>query len=146
MNAAMANRASHMRGFTLIEIMVVVIIIGLLVGIVAPNIIAQLGRAEVARARTDIDQISNSIDMFRMDFFRYPTQEEGLEILLGGGEIDGRPVMKYLESEPVDPWRRPYQYSNPSEHGDRYDIFTLGADGEEGGENEDADLGTWNYK
>ena len=134
------------RGFTLIEIMVVVVIIGLLVGIVAPGIMGQLGRAEVERARTDIESISTSLNMFRMDFFRYPTQEEGLEILLGGGEIDGRQVTRYLESEPVDPWRRPYFYSNPSEHGDRFDVYTLGADGEEGGDDENADLGTWNYK
>lgn len=135
--------AQQMRGFTLIEIMVVVVIIGLLVGIVAPNIIGQLNRAEINRARTDLDQIKSSLQLFRIDFFRYPSEQEGLEILLGGGEIDGRPVMKYLDSEPIDPWQRPYYYANPSDHGDEFDIFTLGADGEEGGEGVNADIGTW---
>ena len=146
MNAANAKRAAHLRGFTLIEIMVVVVIIGLLVGIVAPNIIGQLGRAEIQRARSDIDRISTSLDLFRLDHFRYPTADEGLEILLGGEEIDGRPVMKYLDSEPIDPWQRPYLYRNPSQYGDDYDLYTLGADGQEGGEGENADIGTWNYK
>ena len=134
------------RGFTLLEIMVVVVIIGLLVGIVAPNIMGQLSRAEVGRARADLDRISTALDLFRIDHFRYPTQDEGLEILLGDEQINDRPVAKLLDAVPMDPWQRPYYYEFPSSHGDDYDVYTLGADGTEGGEGANADIGTWNLR
>jgi general secretion pathway protein G len=144
MNERQTNRRSHAAGFTLIEIMVVVVIIGLLVGIVAPNVIGQLGRAEVERARADIDRISTALDLFRIDHFRYPTQDEGLEILLGNAQVDDRPVARFLNSIPTDPWQRPYLYDNPSSRGRDYDVYTLGADGQEGGEGANADIGSWN--
>ena len=144
MNARQTIRRRGIEGFTLIEIMVVVVIIGLLVGIVAPNVIGQLGRAEVERARADLDRISTALDLFRIDHFRYPTEDEGLEILLGNAQIDNRPVARFLDSVPTDPWQRPYLYDNPSTHGRDYDVYTLGADGEEGGDGVNADIGTWN--
>jgi general secretion pathway protein G len=144
MNARQTIRRRGIEGFTLIEIMVVVVIIGLLVGIVAPNVIGQLGRAEVERARADLDRISTALDLFRIDHFRYPTEDEGLEILLGNAQIDNRPVARLLDSVPTDPWQRPYLYDNPSTHGRDYDVYTLGADGEEGGDGVNADIGTWN--
>ncbi|HEY5667520.1 MAG TPA: type II secretion system major pseudopilin GspG [Gammaproteobacteria bacterium] len=144
MNERQTNRRSHAAGFTLIEIMVVVVIIGLLVGIVAPNVIGQLGRAEVERARADIDRISTALDLFRIDHFRYPTEDEGLEILLGNAQVDDRPVARFLNSIPTDPWQRTYLYDNPSTHGRDYDVYTLGADGQEGGEGANADIGSWN--
>ena len=144
MNARQTHRRRGSAGFTLIEIMVVVVIIGLLVGIVAPNVIGQLGRAEVERARADIDRISTALDLFRIDHFRYPTEDEGLEILLGNAEINDRPVARFLDSVPTDPWQRPYFYENPSTHGRDYDVYTLGADGQEGGDGVNADIGNWN--
>lgn len=141
------NRPSRMRGFTLIEIMVVVVIIGLLVGILAPNVMERLGRAEIQAAEADINTISTALDFFRMDHFRYPTQDEGLEILRGDAEIDGRPVAEHLQKDAVDPWGRPYIYEYPSSHGDgEYDVYTLGADGEEGGTGINADIGSWDIR
>ena len=145
MKATQTNRRQSAAGFTLIEIMVVVVIIGLLVGIVAPNVIGQLGRAEINRARADIDRISTALDLFRIDHYRYPSNDEGLEILLGNAQINDRPVERFLDSVPVDPWQRPYLYENPSSHGDDFDVYTLGADGEEGGDGVNADIGTWNH-
>ncbi|MGD8341564.1 MAG: type II secretion system major pseudopilin GspG, partial [Gammaproteobacteria bacterium] len=105
MNGRQTNCRQGVAGFTLIEIMVVVVIIGLLVGIVAPNVIGQLGRAEVERARADLDRISTALDLFRIDHFRYPTEDEGLEVLLGNSQINDRPVARFLDTIPIDPWQ-----------------------------------------
>jgi general secretion pathway protein G len=136
----------RMRGFTLIEIMVVIVIIGLLAAIVAPNVIGALDRAVVQRAVTDIDGIDSAIKTFRTYHFRYPTQDEGLKILTGdasaGSEIDEDKLTRVLDRLSKDPWERDYLYRYPGEHGD-FDVYTLGADGEEGGEDLDADIGNW---
>lgn len=137
------QNSGRMRGFTLIEIMVVVVIIGLLVAIVAPNVMSRLSQAEIQAAQADIKQLSSSVNFFRMDFRRYPTEDEGLEILLGNGSVDGKPGSKILQSMPDDPWGRPYYYVYPSTHGREFDIYSLGADGEEGGEDANADIGSW---
>lgn len=135
-----------MRGFTLIEIMVVVVIIGLLAAIVAPNVIRQLDRATATRAEADIRQLEASLDIFYSQHFRYPTADEGLEILTGkadaGSDIDEAKLDQILKSVPKDPWNRDYLYNYPGDHG-TYDVFTLGADGEEGGEETNADIGNW---
>jgi general secretion pathway protein G len=146
MNTHRAHRPRLMAGFTLIEIMVVVVIIGLLVGIVAPNVMRQLGRAETGRAEADVKSISTALDLFRMDHYRYPTSDEGLEILRGGAEINGKKVEEYLQKDPVDPWGRAYLYEAPSTHGDDYDLYTLGADGEQGGDGPNADIESWNLR
>jgi general secretion pathway protein G len=141
-----ARRPLLTRGFTLIEIMVVVVIIGLLAAIVAPNVINRLDDAAIARAKQDIRSLESTINLFRVGKFRYPTEQEGLEILLGGSEggLNGETYEQYLNTMPVDPWNREYLYANPSKHGLQFDVYTLGADGQEGGEGVDADIGNWN--
>ncbi len=132
------------RGFTLIEIMVVVVIIGLLAAIVAPNLIGNIDRAAVTRARADIRTIDNALNLYRLDNFRYPSTDEGLEALVTNpGEASAPNWKQYLRSVPSDPWNNEYLYASPGRQGD-YEIFTLGANGQEGGEGIDADIGTWN--
>lgn len=146
MNARHIDKTRRAGGFTLIEIMVVVVIIGLLVGILAPNVMERLSRAETQAAEADIDAITTALDFFRMDHARYPTQDEGLEILRGDDEVDGRQVSEHLQQEPVDPWGRPYIYEVPSRNGDDFDVYSLGADGEEGGDGANADVGSWEIR
>ena len=133
------------RGFTLIEIMVVVVIIGLLAAIVAPNLIGNIDRAAVTRARADIRTIDNALNLYRLDNFRYPSTDEGLQALVTSpGEAIAPNWKQYLRSVPSDPWNNDYLYASPGRQGGDYDIYTLGADGQEGGEGIDADIGTWN--
>ena len=132
------------RGFTLIEIMVVVVIIGLLAAIVAPNLIGNIDRAAVTRARADIRTIDNALNLYRLDNFRYPGTDEGLQALVTNPGEAGAPNWKqYLRSVPTDPWNNEYQYASPGRQGD-YEIFSFGADGQQGGEGIDADVGSWN--
>ena len=140
--------ASRSAGFTLIEIMVVVVILGLLAAIVAPNVIRRIDDAQLAKARQDIRSFETALNLFRMDNFKYPTTEQGLQALVAqpndptirnwkpGGYVSGG-LRK-------DPWGNDYQYVNPGAHGLEYDLFTLGADGQEGGEGVNADIGNWN--
>jgi general secretion pathway protein G len=141
-----AGPARRHRGFTLIEIMVVVVIIGLLAAIIAPNIMQNLDRAEITAARQEVRLISSALESFRIDFYRYPTTDEGLEILTGRTEINNKTVPRYIDRVPNDPWGRPYLYKWPSTHDDDYDVYTLGADGEEGGDGTNADIGSWNLE
>ncbi len=132
------------RGFTLIEIMVVVVIIGLLAAIVAPNLIGNIDRAAVTRARADIRTIDNALNLYRLDNFRYPSSDEGLQALVTNpGEASAPNWKQYLRGVPSDPWNNEYQYASPGRQGD-YEIYTLGADGQEGGEGINADIGSWN--
>ncbi len=132
------------RGFTLIEIMVVVVIIGLLAAIVAPNLIGNIDRAAVTRARADIRTIDNALNLYRLDNFRYPSSDEGLQALVTNpGEASAPNWKQYLRSVPSDPWNNEYQYASPGRQGD-YEVYTLGADGQEGGEGINADIGSWN--
>jgi general secretion pathway protein G len=124
--------------------MVVVVIIGLLAAIVAPNLIGNIDRAAVTRARADIRTIDNALNLYRLDNFRYPSTDEGLEALVTNpGEASAANWKQYLRSVPTDPWNNEYQYTSPGRQGD-YEVFTLGANGQEGGEGIDADIGTWN--
>lgn len=137
----------HQSGFTLIEIMVVVVIIALLASLVAPAVIRQLDRAQISAAGTNIKGIEAALDLFRTEHYRYPTEDEGLLILTGvappGSDIDERRLGPIIKGEvPKDPWNREFLYRYPGEHGD-YDVYTLGADGEEGGEGVNADIGNW---
>jgi general secretion pathway protein G len=132
-------------GFTLIEIMVVVVIIGLLAAMIAPNIMSNLDRAEINRARQDIRSIETALNLYRLDNFRYPSTDEGLEALVRNPGENSAPNWKtggYLSSIPIDPWNRPYLYLNPGRQS-QFDIFTLGADGQEGGDGNNADIGNW---
>ncbi|MDH3419581.1 MAG: type II secretion system major pseudopilin GspG [Gammaproteobacteria bacterium] len=132
------------RGFTLIEIMVVVVIIGLLAAIVAPNLIGNIDRAAVTRARADIRTIDNALNLYRLDNFRYPSSDEGLQALVTNpGEASAPNWKQYLRSVPSDPWNNDYEYASPGRQGD-YEIYTFGADGQEGGEGINADIGSWN--
>ena len=127
------------RGFTLIEIMVVVVIIGLLAAIIAPNVIGNIDKALVTRTQGDIRSIETALNLYRLDNFRYPTTEEGLQALVSGSG-EGK---SYLNSVPPDPWSNPYQYVYPGQQRE-FDVFSYGADGQEGGEELNADIGNWN--
>jgi general secretion pathway protein G len=133
------------RGFTLIEIMVVVVIIGLLAAFVAPNLIGNIDRAAVTRAKGDIRTIDNALNLYRLDNFRYPSTDEGLQALVTNpGESVAPNWKQYLRSLSSDPWNNPYQYVSPGRNGSDYDVYSFGADGQEGGTGLDADIGTWN--
>ena len=132
-------------GFTLIELLVVLAILGLLIGLVTPQVMKYLGRAKTDTARVDVQNIGVALDLFRLDLARYPTQEEGLKALIRqppGLERWQGPYLKQTR-EPTDPWGRPYHYQIPSQHGGEYDIYTLGADDAPGGTGENQDVTSW---
>jgi general secretion pathway protein G len=130
-------------GFTLIEVMVVIVILGILSALVVPNILHKAGDARIAAAKSDLAAIGQALDMYKLDNSSYPTGDQGLEALVS--KPSGTPEPRnwnsngYLKKLPEDPWHRHYQYMSPAE-GAAYEIRTLGADGREGGEGEDQDL------
>jgi general secretion pathway protein G len=135
--------AATARGFTLIEIMVVVVIIGLLAAIIAPSVIGQLDTASINRAKQDIRGIETAVNLYRLQNHRYPTTDQGLQALVTNpGETIAPNWQATLPNLPQDPWNNQYHYRSPGERGD-FDIFTYGADGQEGGEGIDADIGNW---
>lgn len=138
------KRLRNQKGFTLIELIVVMIILGLLAALVAPRMFGRVGQAKQKAAAAQIELFGTALDSFRLDVGRYPTTSEGLEALLTQpSDADGwnGPYLKKVEI-PLDPWSHPYQYRSPGEHGD-YDLFSYGADKAEGGEGEDADIVSW---
>ena len=138
----MAGR--RQRGFTLIEIMVVVVIIGLLAAIIAPNVIGNIDRALVTRTQGDIRSIETALNLYRLDNFRYPSTDEGLQALVTNPGDSSAPNWKsYLPTVPSDPWSNPYQYIYPGQQRE-FDVYSYGADGQEGGAELDADIGNWN--
>lgn len=132
-------------GFTLIEIMVVVVILGILAAIVVPKIVSRPDEARVVKAKQDILAIENALDLYKLDNTFYPSTDQGLEALVKKPSSDPIPQnwKPYLKNLPVDPWGRPYQYLNPGQHGS-IDIFTYGADGKPGGSGINATIGNWN--
>jgi general secretion pathway protein G len=125
------SRRSAERGFTLVEMMVVIVIIGLLATIVIINVMPAADRAAMTKARADISTLEQGVEMYRLQHLRYPTNEEGLQALVGTN------IVRRL---PNDPWNRPYAYSAPGQGGQPFTISTLGADGREGGDGENADI------
>ena len=131
------------QGFTLLEIMVVVVIIGLLAAAVVPQLMGNVDRAAIQRAKQDVRQIENSLNLYRLDNFRYPSTTEGLQALVSNpGEANAPNWRQVLKSIPKDPWDQPYHYASPGQHGD-FDVFTYGADRQEGGEGVNGDIGNW---
>jgi len=145
MESARSTVARSQRGFTLIEVMVVVVIIGLLAAIVAPNLIGNIDKAAVTRAKGDIRSIETALNLFRLDNFRYPSTDQGLQALVTNpGDALATNWERYLNSVPSDPWSNTYQYISPGQRGLDFDVFSYGADGQEGGEDLNADIGNWN--
>jgi general secretion pathway protein G len=137
------RRVSLKRGFTLLELLVVMVIIGLLVGYVGPKYFAQLGKSEVKTARAQIDALEKALDQYRLDVGHYPGTDQGLSSLNTAPAGEAKWAGPYLKKTlPPDPWGKPYLYKLPGEHGE-VDIYSLGKDGQPGGEGEAADIGNW---
>lgn len=134
------------RGFTLIEIMVVVVIMGILAALVVPKLMGRSDDARVTAARSDIGSLMTALKLYKLDNTRYPTSEQGLQALITkpttGPEARGWKSGGYLDRLPNDPWGNPYQYLSPGLKGE-IDVFSLGADGQPGGAGNDADIGSW---
>ena len=142
--AGSAGAGRRTGGFTLIEIMVVLVIIGVLAALIAPNVLNRASDARVTAARTDVNNLMQALKLYKLDNQRYPSAEQGLEALVrkptaGPGAPNWKP---YLDKLPADPWGKPYQYLNPGLKGE-IDVFSFGGDGQAGGEGNDADIGSW---
>lgn len=139
-------QAFRQSGFTLIEIMVVIVIIGILASLVVPRIMDEPDKAKVVKAKADVRALENALNLYRLDNFHYPSTDQGLDALVEkpGGTPEPRNWKQggYVARLPKDPWGYPYQYLNPGQHG-QIDIYSLGADGQPGGEGFNADIGNW---
>jgi general secretion pathway protein G len=143
MRVIKASPRAAEQGFTLLEIMVVVVIIGLLAAMVVPSFMGNVDKANVSRVKGDIRGIETALNLYRLENFRYPSTEEGLQALVTNpGETAAPNWTQKLRKLPVDPWNHPYQYASPGQHGD-FDVYSLGADRQEGGEGINADIGNW---
>ena len=136
----------HAAGFTLIEIMVVVVILGILAALIVPKIISRPDEARISAARQDVATLAQALKLYKLDNLAYPTTDQGLQALVNKPAAAPIPMNwktgGYLERLPKDPWGHDYRYLNPGLHGE-IDIYSLGADGEPGGEGNDADVGNW---
>ncbi len=141
MNAA---RKAVQKGFTLIELMVVLVIIGLPAALIVPNVLDRVDSARETAARTDVANLMQALKLYKLDNQRFPTAEQGLKALVAKPTASPVPPnwKPYLEKLPNDPWGRPYQFVNPGVKG-AIDVFSFGADGQPGGEGGDADIGSW---
>ncbi len=143
----MLKMKRHQGGFSLLEIMVVVVIIGILVAAIAPTLFGETEKARLTRVKVDIAALEDALERYKMDNFNYPTTDQGLEALVTKSNLPPEPKHfkqgGYVRRMQKDPWGNDYQYMTPGQAGP-YDIFTLGADGEAGGEGENMDIGNWN--
>ncbi|WP_373084114.1 type II secretion system major pseudopilin GspG [Zhongshania sp.] len=139
-------RISQQPGFSLLEIMVVIVIMGLLIAVVAPNVLQNQDRAMVEKARADISVLEQALDMYKLDNHVYPTTNQGLQALIKRPDTGKQPKNYrsdgYIKRLPEDPWGTPYVYIQPGEHGP-FDLYSTGADGEEGGEGLARDIVNW---
>lgn len=146
MNFQRPQRTTRSRGFTLVEIMVVVVIIGILGALVVPKLLGRTGESRVTAAKVDIATMMQALKLYKLDNQRYPTTEQGLNALIvkptGGPAANGWKQGGYIEKLPKDPWGNAYQYLSPGLKGE-IDVFSYGADGQPGGTGEDADVGSW---
>ena len=142
----MVRRRSRESGFTLIEIMVVVVIIAILAALIVPKVMSRPDEARIVAARQDVSTLMQALKLYRLDNLRYPSTEQGLAALVArpsaGPAASNWKAGGYLERLPRDPWGNPYQYLNPGLRGE-IDVFSFGADGIAGGEGFDADVGSW---
>lgn len=132
------------QGFTLLELLVVLGIIAMLAGLVGPQVMKHMGESKVKAAKVQIEDLAQTLDMYKLDVGSYPTSEQGLNALIENpGDIQrwNGPYLRKAKV-PLDPWNNEYRYTSPGEHG-KFDISSLGADGKEGGEGEDQDLNSW---
>ncbi|NCY24783.1 MAG: type II secretion system protein GspG [Alphaproteobacteria bacterium] len=127
-------------GFTLIEIMVVLVIIGVLIALVAPNVMGRPDEARITAAKADLRAIGSALDMYKLDNFNYPSTQQGLQALVS--KPSGAKKSGYLKKLPVDPWGNPYQYLQPGTHGE-YDLYSLGPNGKPGQRESDSMIGEW---
>lgn len=135
------------RGFTLLEIMVVVVILGILAALVAPSVIRRIDDAQIAKVKQDIRAYETALNLFRLDNFKYPTTEQGLKALVqqpSDPSIRNWKQGGYIDGMRKDPWGNDYHYVYPGTHGKEYDLYSLGADNQEGGDGTNADIGNWN--
>lgn len=131
------------KGFTLLELLVVIVIIGLLAGYVGPKYFSQIGKSETKVARAQIDAFDKALDQYRLDTGHYPNTSQGLSALMDKPANESRWDGPYLKKAvPNDPWGNPYQYRQPGEHGE-YDLYSYGKDGRQGGTGESADITNW---
>ena len=131
------------RGFTLLELLVVMVIIGLLAGYVGPKYFSQIGKSEIKATKAQIDALEKALDQYRLDLGRYPSSEQGLAALMAQPSGEAKWQGPYLKKAvPLDPWGKPYQYKYPGEHSE-FDLMSWGKDGQPGGSGEDADITNW---
>lgn len=136
--------ARKQRGFTLIELMVVLAIIGILASLIVPNVLGRADDARITAARTDVGNLVQALKLYKLDNQRFPSAEQGLQSLVTKPSAEPVPPnwKNYLDKLPADPWGRPYQYLNPGLKGE-VDVMSWGADGQSGGEGVNADIGSW---
>lgn len=130
------------RGITLIELLVVIVILGLLAALVGPRVFKNVGKSKTAAAKTQIELLSQAIEQFKVDTGRFPTTDEGLNALTTNPGADGWDGPYLKKGVPPDPWKNPYHYAFPGNHGD-YDLSSYGADGKEGGDGDNKDINNW---